>query len=179
MEGRMTDISKDALGAMGFKEHPSDEILEAIFHLIKVYSIQGFEFNDLEEIKQTQSIRFGQICTAIIGNSVNAISNTLFKEDIVENEEEWQKESKASPPFLFLCFGPTELHQLKGGFRQKENDEILTYDCFSSAKKQLISWENEFLSSVMTSISVKFSSSKKLVNFIPVSRSFFWKNYQR
>lgn len=168
-------LTKDVIEAMGFKEHSSDEILEATFHLVKVYSIQGFVFDELEEIKQTNPIQFGQICTAIIGSSVNAISNTLFENDFVEDEEEWQKESKTFPPFLFLHFGPTKPYQIKGGFRKKENETIVTYDCFPEAEKQLTRWEDDFLASIITSISVKFSSPDKPVNFISISRTVFAK----
>jgi hypothetical protein len=168
-------LSKHLLEEMGYKEYSADEILEATFHLIKVYAIQGFVFDELEEIQQTNSIKFGQICTAIIGSSVNAISNTLLEDDFVGDEEGWKKESKTSSPFLFLHFGPTKPYQIKGGFRKKENGIIQTYDCFPDAKKQLNSWENEFLTSIMTSVSVEFSSPGKPVNFVPICHEVFAK----
>jgi hypothetical protein len=167
--------SKYLLEEMCYKEYSADEMLEATFQLVRIYSIQGITFDELEEIKQTNSIQFGQICTAIIGNSANAICNALLKDDFVEDEEGWEKEFKTSPPFLFLHFGPTEPYQIKGGFRKEENGTIQTYDCFPDAKKQLNSWENEFLASIMTSLSVEFSSPCKPVNFVPVSREVFAK----
>jgi hypothetical protein len=165
-------LSKDAIESMGFKEHSSDEILEAAFSLVRVYSVKGLVLDDLPVNKP---IKFGEKCTAILGNSVNTLSNLLFNDDFIEDEDKWQKEVKANAPFLILYFGPTKLFQINGGHRKEKQEFILTYDSFPDAKKELKNLEDEFLASVMTAIFTKFSNLPNPINFALITREVFAK----
>ena len=163
-------LTKYGLKTMGFKEYPNEDILNANFNLVKIYSIKGFTFKKSKENNETSVIKYGENCVGIIGDSINAISKILFNEDFVEDEEVWKKEKNTSAPFLFLRFAPTKYYQLKGGFRQVDNEKMITYDCFDDAKEELKKWETEHLPSIITAISVQLSLYGQTIDFLPITR---------
>ena len=164
-------ITKLGLAKLGFKEYSKENILNASFILVKIYSIQGFTLRESDESNETSSVQYGDNCIAMIGNSINKVSQILFNDNFVEDEELWKKENKTSSPFLFIKYGPTKFHQLKGGYRQVNNEKIITYDGFPDARKELKAWENTNLYSIITAISSQFSSVKQIIDILPVSRN--------
>ncbi len=164
-------MTKLGLDTLGFKEYSKENILNANFVLVKIYSIQGFALEESEESNETSLMQYGDNCIAVIGNSINKISQILFSDNFVEDEELWKKENKTSSPFLFIKYGSTQFHQLEGGHRKVNNETLIIYDGFPNARKELEIWENTDLCSIITAISSQLSSTEQIIDVLPVSRN--------
>lgn len=159
---------------MGYTEHSEDDLLEIKFGIIKVYTLRGINFDKECQKKKTEVIYFGANCTLVISQSLNEASNLLTGDDFIEgNEEDWITEKKAKPPFVLIYFKETKARTLKGGYRQNKDDNILVYDAFPEGKKEIIEWEKTSLPSIITSLTVHFSTLERQVKLLPIEKSIF------
>lgn len=167
-------IAKSVIKSMGFSEHPSDDVLEVNFGIIRIFSLNGINLNTENKDDLSEVISFDNSCTAIISNSINDASVKLTGDNFTEEDEKkWLSKIKAYPPFILIYFQESEHHVLTGGNRQIKNGDIYTYDAFPNGKSEIRRWEKESLPIIITSLTVHFSNSEQHVKLIPVQKSIF------
>jgi hypothetical protein len=162
-----------ALEQMGFERIPKGERIEANFKSINVYEIRGFISDDTLPLLPAELKRVSNDFSFSIGDSLNAICRILLGGDFVEDEEKWLEEYKSKPPYLIVLTSLIDPFVCENGYWKRENDAILTYDCFPTAKEELRKKENKHLSTFITSLTASFSSDALQVNFIPKTREVF------
>jgi len=168
-------VSSSAIESMGYSKYSDDDELLVKFTVQRVYSLQGINFEKESELLKSAVFQFGKQCKVVIADSVNKAANEICEEDYAENEEEWVKEKKARPPYLFVCFEENEEHILKGGYRQEKEDHILTYDEFKNGKQEIKKWEVEELPSIITSLTVHLSEPDLQIKLVSLDRSVYGK----
>ena len=168
-------LNNYAIEKMGYTKYPEDDLLSVKFAVQRVYSLQGLCFKAEDEIRLSEVINFGSQCKVVVAESVNDAANRLCGEDYTENEDEWVKEKKARPPYLLVCFEESEAHILRGGYRQDQGEYTLTYDAFNGGKQEINKWELEKLPSIITSLTVHFSSFDFQVKLVSLDRSVYGK----
>lgn len=166
-------LSKHAIEAMGFTEYPQSDSLEISFGIIKAYSLRGMVFEKNSEIKQSKVVSFGHNCTLAISQSINEASKLLTGDVFADDEEKWLSENKATSPFVLIYFREEVPRVLQGGYRQKKDGSIYTYDAFPEGKIDIINWENDSIPSIVTALTVHLSTLERLVDLVPVARSVF------
>lgn len=145
--------SSSAIESMGYTKYSDDDELLVKFAVQRVYSLQGINFEKESEILKSAVFQFGKQCKVVIADSVN----------------------KARPPYLLVCFEENEEHILKGGYRQKKEDHILTYDEFKNGKQEIKQWEAEELPSIITSLTVHLSEPDLQIKLVSLDRSVYGK----
>jgi len=168
-------FSNYAIEKMGYSKYPDDDKLPVKFFVQRVYSLQGITFEKESQLLKSNSFQFGAQCKVVIADSVNKAANDICGEDYIENEEEWVTEKKGRAPYLLVCFEESEEHILKGGYRQDEEDHILTYDAFEGGKQEVKKWEAEELPRIITSLTVHFSEPGLHVKLVFLDRSVYGK----
>lgn len=168
-------LSTGLIKAMGYSEHPSEDILSVRFGVLRAYSLQGLVFDSSCEIMKSNKFTFGHNCTVAISQSINDCSLLLTGEKFTDDEKAWCLEKKARPPFILLYFKESSEHILKGGFRQKEKDYILVHDAFPNGKTEIKQWEKIDLPSIVTALTVCLSSPDGYLKLVPVDKSIFGK----
>ena len=113
-------LSKYRIEQMGFNEFPDNDILEATFSIIKVYSLRGLFFEPDCEDNKSEAVSLTDSCTVVIAQSVNEALKTIIGYRYVDDEEKWLSEKKATPPFLLIYFKGRERMELHGGYRKKQ-----------------------------------------------------------
>jgi hypothetical protein len=166
-------LSTHAIEAMGYSEYPEGDILEINFGIIKVYSIRGSIFDKEIIDKITAVTSLFERCSVVISQSVNDGCFKLTGDKFSDNEEQWQKDNKATSPYLIIYFRESLLRELNGGYRQETDEGILTYDAFPNGKKEIKEWEEERLPGIITSLTVNLSSLDRQVDLVPMGRTVF------
>lgn len=167
-------LTKCSIEAMGFTEYPEDDSLEIEFAILKAFSLRGTYFQKDCETKSSESLSFGDNCKVVVSQSINEASKLLTGDVVIdEPEEEWLSKKKATPPFVLIYFKESSSRTLNGGWRQEKDGYIYTYDAFPEGKLELRKWENESLPSIITSLTVHFSTLDRQATLVPVERSIF------
>ena len=157
---------------MGYQALSTPESIAARFHYLHVYEIRGFTVDDASLQAQSGTV-VGRLYQLAVGSSVNAVCRTLVGDDLSDNELEWQKEHKCSPPYLIVHLGPTDVHTFAGTHARCDGPTIQTYDGFPLARSELRAWGEEVLPSLLAGLTSSFSLHDKLVRFVPTDRAFF------
>jgi hypothetical protein len=165
-------LSNAILERMGYQPLSTPESIAARFHYLHVYEIRGFTVDEASLQAQSGTVvrRPYQLG---VGSSVNAVCRTLIGDDLSENELEWQKEHKCSPPYLIVHLGPTDVHTFAGTHARVDEPTIQTYDGFPFARAELHAWGEEVLPSLLAGLASSFSLHDKLVRFVPTDRAFY------
>jgi hypothetical protein len=172
----MLGLSPKLIEAMGYKEHHEDDVLIAKYGVLNVYTLQGIHLDEDDTAINTKKFTFGENCTLAISQSINKASQLLTGENYTdESEETWLSQQKAVPPFMLIYFKENKERKLQGGFRQEDESYIHTYDAEFDEDSEVIKWEKQKLPSIITSLTVHFSTLKNQVKFIHVDKSFFGK----
>jgi len=167
-------FTKHGIEMMGFTEHPETDSLEIHFGIIKVYSLQGVNFKPDSTPLLSEVVGFGENCTVAISQSLNEACQLLMGDDFIdENEDEWIKNKKATPPFLLIYFKEFQTRILNGGYRKEQDGSIVTYDAFPDGKLDIRKWEKEALPSIYTALTVHFSTIERPVTLVSVESSIF------
>lgn len=168
------NVSKHAIEKMGYSEYQQDDSIEITFGILKAYTIRGMKFEQDCETPFSEVICFEKGCTAVMSQSLNKACKLLTGGVFVDkNEDEWLKEKKYAPPFLLICFKESKSRLLRGGYRQEIDGDLYIYDGFPEGKMEIRNWEKKSLPSIITSLTVRFSTLVKHVKFIPIERSVF------
>ncbi|SFO38482.1 hypothetical protein [Nitrosospira briensis] len=163
-------LSSYLLGQMGFELIPENKQIEAYFKSLNVYEIRGISSDKKSPLIPGKLKKITSDFSFSIGDSVNAVCNVLIGDEFADDEEKWRSETKSTPPYLIVLTSLTKPAFCTYGYWKHENNEIITYDCFSEAKQSLQKEENKKTSALVTSLSVVLSSDDRIVSFLPVSR---------
>lgn len=163
-------FSKYALEHMGYTEYPEDDILNIIFHCLIVCEIEGVNIEDQIDLK---IFKLGINCDVVITNHLNDGVKHLTNQNFTDNEEKWVKDKNAIKPFLLIFFKENLTTQLKGGYRQKYEDIIMTHNAFEGEMKEIKTWRLEQLPKIITSIVLNFSSYSQEVVIKPIDEKIF------
>ncbi|MDF1528602.1 MAG: hypothetical protein P1R74_05675 [Sedimenticola sp.] len=137
-------FTKHGIEMMGFSEYPETDSLAIHFGIITVYSLQGINFMPDADKLRSEVFEFGDNCAVAISQSLNEACMLLTGDNFVdENEEEWLKNKKASPPFVLIYFKEFQTRTLNGGYRKEHDGCITTYDAFPDGKLDIRQWEKE------------------------------------
>jgi hypothetical protein len=168
----MTMLSTAAIEAMGFREMEAGESIVAAFHSLNVYEVRGFTLSD-DAVVSSEGTVAGASYRMTVGSSVNAICRALFGDDFVEDEGQWAREHKCTPPYVVVHIGPTEVHACDSGFIKDEEAEVLVYNGFPRARGELHALEELVLPSVESALACVPWMEGHVVRFVPVSREAF------
>jgi hypothetical protein len=167
-----TQFSNHVLEAMGYRALSQTESIAARFHCLHVYEVRGFTLEEASLPIHSGTIAGRQYRMAL-GASVNAVSRALVGDDLSENEQEWQKEHKCTPPYMVVHFGPTREHRFAGTHCRFDDSVIHTYDGFTQARLELQTWAEEVLPSLSAGLASSFTLYETLVKFLPIDRAFY------
>lgn len=165
-------LSNSAIESMGFQPIREGEAVEVKFHSLHVFSVRGFDLKEGDAVSTGASVA-GTDCTVAVGGSVNQISNSICGDDYVEDEADWEKEHKCTPPYAVIHIGPTSSHTATHGYVKVDGNKMLTYDCFAVAKDDLRELEAKALPSIEMALACAFSTQPNTVRFIFVDRTVF------
>lgn len=165
----MLTFSDDLILGMGFRALEQGESIEARFHLLRLYAIEGYTL-DQETTVQAKGEVQGIPYALAVGDSVNAISRALIGDDWTPDEDAWKNERKVKPPFLLLQISSGTTHLLSTGRAKFEGTRITTIDSFPAAREELRSREEIALPPVLSSLSSIFSSRQHYVRFRELDR---------
>lgn len=168
----MLNLSTALIEAMGYSKHPPDDVLKVKFGILKIYALQGIVFENNDEVMQSNIFVF-DTCKVVVSQFINEASKLLLGDALTDNEEEWLLEKKAKPPFVVLYFNDDTEHVLSGGFRQKEGENIITYDAFPNGNMGIANWEKSTLPNIVTALTVHFSTSDRFVKLVPIDTRIF------
>lgn len=167
-------FTKYAIEGMGFTEYPPTDSIEVEFGIIKAFSLEGTNFKKDCAEKKSEVFTFGKNCKILISESINEATKLLTGDVFTDkNEEEWLSEKKAKPPFVLIYYKESSPRILKGGFRQEKDGNIYTYDAFNGTETEINKWEKESLPSIITSLTVRFSTLSKPSLLAPVESRVF------
>lgn len=167
------NLSKQIIEAMGYTEFPETDVTEVYFGVLKAYSIRGMVFEQACEEKLSEAVSLSERCTIAVAQSINEASKLLTGDVFSDDEQKWLSDKKANPPFLLIYFKESVSRELRGGYRQKKDDYIHTYDAFPEGKKEITEWENEVIPSIVTALTVKLSTLDRQVELVPIECSIF------
>ena len=166
-------LTKYALEKMGFEKIPEGNPIVARFHSLNLYEIRGITATCESVLKPEILRRETPEIAASIGCSINAVCQVLTRYDFADNEEEWLKEKKTTPPYMMVLTSLPNSTICKTGYWKKESGNIITHDCFTSSKEELVQLEKEKTTSFVTALSAGLSTPEHLVSFIPISRKVY------
>lgn len=163
-------LSNGVLETMGFEKIPEGNSIEARFHSLNLYAIRGITATCESALHPEMLSRATPEIAASIGCSPNAICQVLTGDDFTDNEEDWLKEKKPTPPYMMVLTSLPNSTICKTGYWKKESGKIITHDCFNSSKEELVQLEKEKTTSFVTALSAVLSTQEHLVSFIKISR---------
>ncbi|AEF99224.1 hypothetical protein [Methylomonas methanica] len=167
-----TSLSNQVLERIGFRRLNESETISARFHYLHVFEVRGFNVEGA-----SLTIRSGNIDSRAyqlgVGTSVNAICRSLIQDDLTDNEQEWQKEHKCTPPYVVVHLGPTKEYSYNGTHAKFDASIVHTYDGFLDARVELKAWGEEILPSLLTGLASSFSLHDQPVKFHPTDRAFY------
>jgi hypothetical protein len=166
-------VSDHVIEAMGFERAPKNASLTARFHRFDVFCLRGVRISQQKPIIQSHHLYDSEIAIGI-GNSVNAICKSMVDDLFVDDEAEWQKDKKCSPPYVVIHFGPTSAHTSALRFLRRTGKTIHTYDAFSAAKSEVRQLSDRLLPAIITALScVLFEDGRPMPKFVPVDTAAF------
>ena len=168
-------VSKGMIEAMGFAEIPQGTEIEAFFNSVVVYSIQGINIKDLNTESLKDLSYKGSEFSLAFGNSVNEISQNLYGDDCVEDERGWQKKKEVKHPYLLIHFNIKEPFICTSGYWKRDEDTLLTYDCFNDAKQALRELEKKNISPLISSLTIQLSKFHRPIRFKLADRTVYAK----
>lgn len=163
-------LSTPVIQSMGFEPIPAGEAIEARFHSLHVFELRGL-IAPGAEVVATEARIAGREYELAIGGSVNAICQSLLRDDYTEDESAWVKEHRCSPPYAVIHLGPTDVHSVSRGHRKTHSGDIITYDAFPAARAELQELERQLLPSIEMALACSFSEEQHQVQVRFVDRT--------
>jgi hypothetical protein len=159
-------VSDYLIERLGFEAQEGYESVEAAFFTLAVYEVRGFTLRSGDTATHQFTIR-DERCVVGVGNSVNEVCRALTDDDYHDDEAEWAKLKKATPPFVIVQFGPTRRHVASAPRVRLDGELLLTYDAFGAAKSELAALEGALLPSIETALHGIFGGARSVV-FRPI-----------
>ena len=75
-----------------------------------------------------------------MGQSENAVCQTLTQNDLTDSEQKWQEGHKCTSPYLVVHLGPTKKYGFTGTHAKFDDSPIHTYGGFAEARIELHAW---------------------------------------
>ena len=172
-------LAKSVFNRMGFQLLPVGESIAGVFHSFHVYEVQGFVVN-AGALDLCDGCVDGTPYKLCVGSSVIETCRKLGGDKITGDEDEWQKDTKSTPPYLVIRFGPTKEHQI-GSTKQHQDTEIyfknheemlVTYDSFAEAKKEIKAQEDFVLPPLLSALACSFASIGYSIRFLHIFQAF-------
>jgi hypothetical protein len=167
------ELSTNILNQMGFVRIPDNVTIVARFQSLNIYQIQGLVFNQASPTTPKTLTYHENNISFTFGNTVNEICRELAGDDFTDNEEKWQEEVAATPPYLAVLTKSPDEAICNQGYWLVIKDKIITHNCFSEPKKALDEYERETISSFITALSASLSGDQRPVLFIHIAREVF------
>lgn len=165
-------VSNSVLEAMGLRALAESDTISARFHCLHVFEVRGFTVEE-----PSLPIRSGCIDSRPyelgVGASVNAVCRSLVQDDLADNEQDWQKEHKCTPPYVVVHLGPTREYSFTGTHARIDGSVVHTYDGFSDARVELKAWGEAILPSLLSGLASSFSLHDQPVRLLPIDRAFY------
>ncbi|HKL43367.1 MAG TPA: hypothetical protein VJ962_12370 [Clostridia bacterium] len=168
-------LTEYGIKAMGFKEIPSNTKIEAYFNSAALYSIEGINIKKITPESYSDLSYHNEVFSFLFGNSINKISRRLIGDDFVDDEESWKKENNIRPPYFIIHFKINDPFFCSTGFWKRDEEHLLTYNCFSDAKKELKEKENKIIPSLISSLTVQLSKINNPIRFRLINRTIYAK----
>lgn len=165
-------LTNHAIESMGFKPIAEGEPIEASFCSLHVFEVRGFTLKDGGALTHTAAVSGVQYRIGV-GQSVNEACNALLGDVYTDDEDNWAKDHKCTPPYVIVLFGPTTQHRAMSGHAKAEGNQIVTYDAFPAAKEELRQFENAALPSLEMALACVLSARGHAVELLPVDRTAF------
>ncbi|MBA6264295.1 hypothetical protein [Colwellia sp. Bg11-12] len=172
-------ITEAGIVSMGFEKYPNENILEATFGALCIYSIEGPYLTTDDSIGfLTKPFDFGLNCKAIFSDCIDeaciALTGGMFS-DSKDDLEDYIKQKKAQAPFLVIYFKESVPRIIEGKYRKTElNGDIYIYDAFIDDKtNDVTKWEKNELPNILSSTSAIFSEIFSSFKIKPVDVTRF------
>ncbi|WP_456378829.1 hypothetical protein [Thiolapillus sp.] len=161
------------LEKIGFQKIPDETVIKAQFRSVIVYEARGI-ISDKGDPIDPSFLEYseGEVSLSL-GDSVNEICRVLIDDDFTDDENEWEKERKTTPPYLVVVTKCPEEFVCSDGYWKNDGEKIVTHDCFPEGRESLRLLEREKTSGVVSSLSALLSSDQYPVVFIKVHREVF------
>ena len=144
-------VSITGIEALGFRAMDPEEEIRAAFYSIHIFEVQGLVTP--RETIITQPVRTEEVsCRIAAGNSVNRLCQSIAGDDYTENESQWARDHKCTPPYVVVQLGPTRTHSCKQAFIKRHGSQLHTYDAFRDAHTELLTLEDQALPVVHTAL---------------------------
>lgn len=158
----MANLSTHVLEAMGFRRLSEGESLSAAFYSLYIYELQGIEIEEDESecVIRAQSAVCGIPYEIAIGTSVNTLTQSIIKDNLVEDETKWQKDQKCKPPFVLIHIGPTSEYAISGEFVKIEDSTVTTYKGFIPVRSEIQEMEKKVIPSLISALTCSLGQSR-------------------
>ncbi len=166
-------ITFHGLSQTGFSKLPSGQKIEAQFKSLYLYEVIGISSSDSLANSHIQLFRKESDFSCSLGLSINDVCNALVGDDYVENEEEWLVSSGFSPPYFSIFTWLDKAHVCEGGYIREDGYTLITYNCFSEAKKELGRKEKSVVHSLIGNLTSALSTVDRTISFRQISREVF------
>lgn len=149
-------LSKDAIRSMGFAEIDPACPITASFFYFSVAQVVGLTVDSSDLVHHVVPCEFGLPTIMHLGNSLDKIA--AASEFFVHDEEAWQKEHKAEPPYLVIVIGPTEPYTARDGWWKEDGEfRLVTYGTFDTAKEALRTRAEKVVTRLHTTLTIHYS----------------------
>lgn len=172
-------VSNQLIEAIGYRKMTAEESITAEFFSLCTFKVTGLYFKERTAI-DAAGIIDGVAYRVALGSSVNALSQLLIGENLVEgeDEEDWAERHKCSAPYLMINIGPSNPHTVTEGYIQFDGNNFSTHDCFNQAKEEIKKYELTVLPNVLTALACSFSEIHDLANFRRIERNIYGKTLE-
>ncbi|MEL7023302.1 MAG: hypothetical protein AAGL69_06105 [Pseudomonadota bacterium] len=164
----MATLTAFALEKMGFVRIEASEPVTATLHAIHVGELTGLTVPSNHQVSRDVFDELPFTCKVGVGNHINPICKEFTSNEFCEDEEEWAKNHKASAPYVITAIGPTDPITVTSGWVGRQNDKLLTYNCFSDGKRKLHECIAIAIPRIYSALVVQFSDLHANVDIKPL-----------
>lgn len=168
----MVELSSRMLQAMGFRPMAEGEQICAAFQSLHVYEVRGFELDNGICLSFPGKIS-GVVYSMALGMSINDLWQALSNNNFTDDEQTWARKQNCTPPYILVKLASATPHSCVNGYVKDDEPDIMTYNCFSSAREELCASQGKVLPSLISALTYRFSSKDKSVRFRSIHKEFF------
>jgi len=176
MKNKGMVITNAGIESMGFVKYPDDDMLEAGFHMLTIYSIEGLSLEDSQNETISNIIQFTKDIKAVICNNINVAFQKIFGFSI-----DYDKSSELSKYSLLLVlhYSSDKIYKIYGGYRKEDTDLITTYNEFSKAKEDFSDLEKRHIPSIISAMYVSLSEIHDKIIITLRKKEFFGATFNK
>jgi hypothetical protein len=158
-------FTNEGLKLAGFSPITADTPISATFSRVEAFRAQGFTVDDEVLIVRRSGRLRGVRFNIALSNSLNRICRELVDDDFSPDEPKWLKENQASPPFVVVHQGPTDVGAALAGHWGRFDGHLVTYGAFSDIRARLREEAMRLIPQLLTSLSSHFSQLPEQIRF--------------